>query len=102
MLEKNGLQVIGFTNPQEAIEYFDDPSADCDLVVSDARMPQVTGFELARRIKSIRPDIKVILVSSFEISKEELEKVMPSTHIDGFLTKPFHITKLMEVVQSLD
>ena len=50
-LEKNGLQVIGFTDPLEAVEYFSDPKADCGLVISDARMPGITGFELARRLQ---------------------------------------------------
>lgn len=59
-----------------------------DLVISDARMPRMTGFELARRIKDVKPDVKVIIMTASEINRLEFENVLPSTKIDGFVTKP--------------
>lgn len=101
-LEKNGFKVRGFTDPHAAISYFNDQKAPCDLVVSDARMPGMSGFELSRRIKSMRSGVRIVLVSAFEIHKDEYEKVMPKTPIDGFLKKPFHMSQLMEVLQAFD
>lgn len=82
------------------MSYFSDPNNRADIVVSDMRMPGMTGLELARRTKNLRKDIKIILVTAFEINKEELENVLPHAPIDGFLKKPFHLTKLLEVLQS--
>ncbi|AFU57379.1 signal receiver domain-containing protein [Candidatus Nitrososphaera gargensis Ga9.2] len=48
----------------------------------------MTGFELARRIKDVKPDVKVIIMTASEINRLEFENVLPSTKIDGFVTKP--------------
>ena len=73
-----------------------------DLVVIDARMAKMTGFQLARRIKDLQPDVHVILISAFEINKTEFDKVMPHTHIDSFLAKPFPISALIGAIKTLD
>jgi YesN/AraC family two-component response regulator len=71
---------------------------ECSLLISDVRMPGMNGFQLARKVKELNPNIKVILVSAFEINTEEFEKVLPSTRIDGFLEKPASLKKLTELV----
>ena len=71
-------------------------------IVSDIRMPGITGFQLARRVKKVHPKIKIVLMSSFEINKPEFERVLPSTSVDGFLCKPFRISELVKAVESLD
>jgi hypothetical protein len=44
----------------------------------------------------------MVLMSSFEISKPEFDTVLPSTSVDGFLCKPFKLSDLVKVVESLD
>lgn len=61
-----------------------------------------SGFQLARRIKELHPVIKVILISAFEINKSEFDKILPSTKVDGFVTKPFSISELLEVINQVD
>ena len=73
-----------------------------DVVITDARMPQMSGFQFARRIKELRSTTRIILCSAFDINKSEFEKVMPNTRIDGFLTKPFALNELVEVISSVD
>lgn len=73
-----------------------------DLVMTDTRMSEMTGFLFARKVKDLSPDMRIILISAFEINKGELDKVMPSTHINGFLTKPFHVAELVEATRSVD
>jgi CheY-like chemotaxis protein len=97
-LEKNGFKVAGFTNPAEAIEYFNQqqqkkPDAFC-AVLSDIRMPGLSGFQVARHVKQTNPDVKVILLSAFEIRTGEFSKVMPSTQIDDWITKPSSIEQI--------
>lgn len=101
-LENYGFEVIGFTDPLQALQQLRKNPHIVDLVVSDARMANMTGFQLARTIKKTREDMSVILISAFEISKNEFDKVLPSTHVDGFLTKPFHVSELVEVIKQLD
>jgi CheY-like chemotaxis protein len=41
-------------------------------------MPQMNGYELIRRIKTLQPKVRVVLISAFEINDLEFSKVLPS------------------------
>lgn len=102
MLEKEGYQVHAFSDPEQALQHFrNDGCETCVLVVSDIRMPAMSGFELVRQIKEIRPQTKVILSSSFVIHKGEFEKVMPSLQVDDFVKKPFTKAELVEAIRKM-
>ncbi len=93
-LLKNRFLVSAFTNPQEALQNFQSNSGDYCLMLSDIRMPELSGIQLARKVKEINPKVKVILMTSFEIKDNEFSKVFPSTHVDGFVQKPIGIRDL--------
>ncbi|HEX2556929.1 MAG TPA: response regulator [Nitrososphaera sp.] len=102
MLEKEGYQVHAFSDPEQALQHFKkEDCRTCVLIVSDIRMPAMSGFELVRQIKEIRPQTKVILASSFVIHKGEFEKVMPSLQIDDFVKKPFTKAELVEAIKKI-
>jgi YesN/AraC family two-component response regulator len=63
-------------------------------MLSDIRMPGISGIKLARKVKEINPKVKVILMTSFEIKDNEFSKVFPSTQVDGFVQKPIQIKDL--------
>jgi two-component system, response regulator YesN len=63
-------------------------------MLSDIRMPGISGIKLARKVKEINPKVKVILMTSFEIKDNEFSKVFPSTQVDGFVQKPILIEDL--------
>jgi two-component SAPR family response regulator len=63
-----------FINSSQALEHFLEYPNDYCMLVSDIRMPSPTGFELAKEIYKINPDVKILLMSSFEIHKSELIK----------------------------
>jgi DNA-binding NtrC family response regulator len=93
-LQKNRFLVSAFTNPEEAIKDFQSNSKDYSLVLSDIRMPAMSGIRLARKVKEINPYVKVVLMTSFEINDNEFSKVFPSTQVDGFVQKPVGIKNL--------
>jgi two-component system response regulator YesN len=64
-------------------------------------MPALSGIQLARKVKEINPDIKIILMTSFEIKDNEFSKVFPSTHIDGFVQKPISMNDLTNKILSI-
>jgi DNA-binding NtrC family response regulator len=94
-LLKNRFLVSAFTNPEEALKNFQSNSEDyyC-LVLSDIRMPGMSGIRLARKVKEINPNVKVVLMTSFEINDNEFSKVFPSSQVDGFVQKPIDIKDL--------
>ena len=101
-LEARGMNVVGYTDPTLALQHFADGGDSFNVIVSDVRMPKMTGFQLARKVKELHPNIKIVLMSSFEINKHEFDKVLPSTAVDGFLCKPFKMSELARVVETLD
>ena len=99
-LQKHGFNTLAFTDPLLALEHFQNNSKDFALVISDIRMPSMNGYELIRKIKAERPTIKTILISAFEINKEEFSKIMPTVKIDSFITKPISLKQLIHSIEN--
>jgi two-component system response regulator YesN len=70
-------------------------------VLSDVRMPGLSGMQLARKVKEINPNVKVVLMTAFEIKDNEFSKVFPSTQVDGFVQKPIGIRELTNKILSV-
>jgi DNA-binding NtrC family response regulator len=100
-LIRKGFLVNSFTNPEEALQSFKSNANDFCLVVSDIRMPGLSGIQLARKVKEVNPDVKVVLMTAFEIRDNEFSKVFPSTHVDGFVQKPIGIGDLTNKILSI-
>jgi DNA-binding NtrC family response regulator len=100
-LVRNGFSVEAFTNPQEALQSFKSGAESYCLVLSDIRMPALSGIQLSKKVKGINPNVKVVLMTAFEIRDNEFSKVFPSTHIDGFIQKPIGIKDLTDKILSL-
>ena len=98
-LRKAGFAVHSFDNPLRALRHIEvDGCKECKIVVSDIKMPELSGFQLVRKLKGLRPDMKVILVTAFEVNKPEFESLFPSTPIDFLMQKPFAASQLVEVL----
>ena len=65
MLEDAGYAVTGLTGPEEALEAFRRAPGDFDLVVTDQRMPRMSGEDLADALHAVRPEAPVILCTGF-------------------------------------
>jgi DNA-binding NtrC family response regulator len=100
-LELAGFKVHSFSDPVLALQHVEGGCKNCEVMVSDIRMPEMSGFQLVRRVKDLRPDIKVIMMTAFEVSKPEFESVFPSTPIDKVLKKPFLVSELTETVNEI-
>lgn len=61
VLEEAGYLVTACSDPHCALEEF--RNSTFDLLVTDYRMPGMNGVELIRRIRDLKPDVPVILVS---------------------------------------
>jgi DNA-binding NtrC family response regulator len=97
-LLKNRFLVSVFTSPEEALQNFQSNSEDYCLMLSDIRMPEMSGIKLARKVKEINPKVKIVLMTTFEIRDNEFSKVFPSTQVDGFVQKPIGIKDLTDKI----
>jgi DNA-binding NtrC family response regulator len=100
-LEHAGFTVHAFTDPLIALHHIQKDCKYCQVLVSDVRMPALTGFQLVRKIKDMRPEMKVMLMTMFEVNKPEFEAVFPSTPIDDVIRKPFTSSQLLDKIRGL-
>jgi DNA-binding NtrC family response regulator len=100
-LLKSGFLVNAFTNPKEALQSFISNAESYCLLLSDVRMPSLSGIQLARKVKEVNPNVKVVLMTAFEIRDNEFATVFPSTKVDGFVQKPIGIRELTNKIRSV-
>jgi DNA-binding NtrC family response regulator len=100
-LAKNGYKVSTFNDPVMALEDFRVNCKTCSLILSDIRMPGINGYEFVKRAKEIDRQIKVILMSAFEINEREFHNLLPDIKVDAFLQKPFSIQQLNDIVEKI-
>jgi CheY-like chemotaxis protein len=87
-----GYLVLSTHDPVEALRIAKDRDGDIDLLLVDVVMPLMDGRELARRIVALRPQMKVLLMSGYEMSGLR-ETGWP------FIAKPFGVTELIERIE---
>jgi response regulator RpfG family c-di-GMP phosphodiesterase len=97
-LEKQGFRVFGFTDPLLALEHFRINSKQYSLVISDLRMPQMNGYEFTKNIKKIKPEVKIFLMTAFEIDNKGFSRVLQSVKIDEFIQKPISLKDLARLI----
>ncbi|MHC5065060.1 MAG: ATP-binding protein [Planctomycetota bacterium] len=96
-LESCGYRVESKTSSSEALDLFqEDPNA-WDLVITDQRMPKMTGTQLAAEIRRLRPEVPIILCSGY--SGGDSPQVAQQAGLQGFLAKPFSKKRLEEMVR---
>src|SRR5262250_3160564 len=94
-LTREGYRVVLASDGRAALERVQ--AGGVDLIVTDLRMPGLTGLELLRAAKAIMPDVDVILLTAFG-TIEEAVKAMKDGAYD-FLTKPVQRAQLQRVIR---
>ncbi len=69
------------------------------LIITDMKMPNMTGLELLDKVKDKYPKIPVVLISGYSVDSMSSENAEHKP--DGFLSKPFMMTDVEELLESL-
>lgn len=96
ILQSLGYSVVGKTSPMEAIALFSKDPKEFDMLVTDLTMSELTGLELSEKVKKIRPDIPVILITGYsdQVSKD----AAVGAGIDEYCMKPISMRELSTIV----
>jgi DNA-binding NtrC family response regulator len=94
-LQVAGYNVRAFTNPTEALEDFRLHDEEYGVIITDIRMPEMSGIELIKKVNQINKNVKVFLMTAFELKNEELQELK----INELLNKPIYTQRLVEMVK---
>ncbi len=92
-----GYIVKDFENPIEAIEYFQ--KTNCDIVITDIRLPEINGIELMSKIKAINPNTFVIVMTAYGSVETAVEAMKRGAY--DYITKPFSKEELLLLIERI-
>ena len=101
-LLSNGFNTISFQNPLDALEYYYHNINNCYLIISDYKMPQMSGIDFIKKIREKDTDykIKTIIISAYLKDNIPYDKSYITT-VDKILEKPVYLDRLKKEVQEL-
>lgn len=94
-LEADGLEAVSYTSPTEALEAI--PAEQPDVIVTDVRMPEMTGRDLLTRLTDEYPEIPVLVMTAFGTIEDAVEMLKSGAF--NYLTKPFQHATLLHLIQ---
>lgn len=99
ILERRGCDVTASTDPVEAISLFRNRPQHYRLVMTDLKMPVMTGEEFITEVRKIRPHVPVVVCSGY-LDEEALER-LHALQVAEVVYKPVSIATLSGVLHRL-
>ena len=90
-------QVEVAANGTQGLEIFERGSFD--LVFTDLGMPDMSGWEVAKKIKATNEKVPVVLVTGWNVEIQDDEK--RNNHVDKVIQKPFQVDQVLDSVQEV-
>ena len=101
VLEAKGYKILSASNGEEAIELANTHSSEnIHLLLTDMVMPGMTGFELAAKMKLLRPQTKILFMSGYASDVIESRSAGTLQEVE-FLQKPFGVNELLHKIKSV-
>jgi CheY-like chemotaxis protein len=98
-LIKEGYDATSFSDPLLALEHFKQASNKYSLIITDMRMPGMCGIELAKKIREINENVKIFLMTAFDIRDLKSNPDFQAANIDRLLQKPIPFSELRTIIK---
>jgi|SRR5579872_5484992 len=98
-LESGGFHVTAASNGADALSLYREADPPVDLLVTDYRMPGMTGLELARKCCSLNEELSVLYISGSKPGDDLREDLAAAGR--GFLAKPFRQSDFLRTVKAV-
>ena len=96
ILEETGYETVAAQDGHAALAHVANEREHLDLVVTDVQMPGVKGNELLQRVRAVRAEASVIVITAFGSIEQAVEMVKQGAY--GYLPKPFQTAELLSTV----
>jgi PAS domain S-box-containing protein len=97
LLRRSGHNVVGFTQPHDLFEALRRDPRAYDIVLTDYNMPRLSGLDVAKVIRDIRPDLPVLLLSGNV--PERLLQDAARVGIAQVIPKPYSLADLCDAIE---
>jgi len=94
-LRLEGFDVAVARDAEGALNHL--AASPADIAILDLMMPGTNGMELARSIRDLFPDVRVVLTSAYHLSERQLTRA--DCGVVGFVPKPFVLSELAEFLR---
>jgi CheY-like chemotaxis protein len=98
-LMSKGYEVLIAESGEKALEIIKAAQANSeplDLLLTDLRMPKMSGLKFIRSARKIRPDIKAIIMTAY--GDEDFQKKARALGQCGYMDKPFRLEALIKMI----
>ena len=92
---RRDFEVIKAVAPTEGLKIFN--QNDIDVIVTDQRMPEMTGYDLIKRVKEVQPGMNCILLTAY-YDPELLDDPEFQSFVFRYLEKPFKKEEMREII----
>ena len=99
VLKKMGFKIFGAETAKEAAAVFKENKENIDIVFADVILPDGNGIEVAKRLKKLKDNLRIITTSGYiadEITREDIAK-----EDFKFIEKPFSLDKIRQILTEL-
>ena len=96
-LKKQGYQVFAAAGGEQALEIF--RREPMELILTDQRMPDLSGLDLLKAVRSINPEIQVIVMTAYGNVETAVEAMRDGAA--DYLTKPLNLDELRQKIQRI-
>ena len=98
-LKRGGYEVIEAHDGAMALELYDSCDGEIDVALLDVMMPNIDGFEVCKRLRTMNNNIGIIMLTA---KTQEMDKITGLMNgADDYVTKPFSPTELVARVDAI-
>lgn len=97
-LKNQRYNVVSFSDPIVAFEYFQQTAHKHSLIITDLRMPVICGLDLAKKIRQINRNVKIFLMTAFDTRDLIDNEDFKMAKIDQLIQKPVRFNDLRQMI----
>jgi len=97
-LQKLGVDFLTANNGEEGLAILKEHANDIDIIVTDISMPVMNGLEMIKEVKSLYPNLEIIIMTAHTESKYMIEA--KEYGVNDYLLKPFDFIKFIELINN--
>lgn len=97
--DRTGCIVEGYSNPILALKAFNKNPEKYSLIISDVKMPEMSGVQMTSKMKDLKKEIPIIITTGYAEKQEE--DLLEDSGVDAFIRKPFKEEKLLSVIKKV-